>query len=197
MASRHKDVDAFGAGSDPGRGWRSPRRSARGLRHRRSRRPLRVPSTSTARLRRRLPAHALGRALRTRTRDPSPRSRSPHTLEAPARVPDRRLGAPENRVDARDQPLATGEVLRLALLGLAPVVARRMRDVQQPVIVLPGLHQAPCLVEEVDPALRSSLIPAAPRRPPGRGSPRPRSGRPASSCRRAAGSPRRRAGAVA
>src|SRR5262245_31140041 len=74
-------------------------------------------------------------------------------LEAPARVPDRRLGAPEDGVDARDLPLATGEVRRRALLGLAPVVARRVRDVQQPVVILAALHQAPGLVEEVYAAL--------------------------------------------
>src|SRR4029077_11940873 len=71
-------------------------------------------------------------------------------LEAAPRVPDRRLGAPEKRVGARDLPLGARDVLRLALLGLAPVIARRMRDVQQPVVILTRLHQAPGLVVEVD-----------------------------------------------
>src|SRR5207247_4521044 len=69
--------------------------------------------------------------------------------EAALRMPDRRLRPP---VDARDLPLAAREVLRLALLRLAPVVSRRLRDMQEPVVVLPRLHQSPGLVEEVDAA---------------------------------------------
>src|SRR4051812_17751057 len=51
-------------------------------------------------------------------------------FETPPRVPDRRLRAPEHRVDARHLPLAAREVLGAALLGLAPVIARRVRDVE-------------------------------------------------------------------
>src|SRR5438034_9888267 len=73
--------------------------------------------------------------------------------EAALRMPDRRLHPPEDGVDARDLPLAAREVLRLALLGLAPVVPPRMREMQEPVVVLPRLQQSPGLVEHGSPAL--------------------------------------------
>ena len=71
-------------------------------------------------------------------------------LETPPRVVQRRLRAPEHRVDARDLPLAAGAVLRLALRCLGPMVGRGVRRVQHPLVVRPRLHQAPDLVEELD-----------------------------------------------
>jgi hypothetical protein len=77
-------------------------------------------------------------------------------LETTARVPDRRLGAPQDRVHARDLPLAAGEVLGATLLGLAPVEPRRVSRVQHPVVVLPRRHKPPDLVEDVD--AKSSVV---------------------------------------
>jgi len=74
-------------------------------------------------------------------------------VEAPTRVPERRLGEAEGGVHARDLPLATGEVLRRAFRSLAPVEARRVGGVQHALVVLTRLDQAPDLVEEVDPEL--------------------------------------------
>ena len=65
-------------------------------------------------------------------------------------MPQRCLGEADDGVDARDLPLTAGEVLRLAFRSLAPVIPRRVRRVNHPVVVLAGLHQPPDLVEEVD-----------------------------------------------
>jgi hypothetical protein len=54
--------------------------------------------------------------------------------EAASCVVERRLGAPERGVDARDLPLAAREVRRGP--DLAPVVARRVRGVDQLVVLL-------------------------------------------------------------
>jgi hypothetical protein len=56
--------------------------------------------------------------------------------QAPVRVVQRRLAAPERRVDARDLPLAAREVGRGP--DLAPVVARRVCCVDQLVVLLRG-----------------------------------------------------------
>ena len=71
-------------------------------------------------------------------------------VEAAPRMAQRCLGEADDGVDARYLPLTAGEVLRLALRSLAPVVPRRVRRVDHAVVVLAASHQPPDLVEEVD-----------------------------------------------
>jgi len=67
-------------------------------------------------------------------------------------VVERRLGAPESRIDPRDLPLAAREVRRGS--DLRPVVARGMRGVDQLVVLLGRPlgkpQQRPGVVEEID-----------------------------------------------
>ena len=73
-------------------------------------------------------------------------------LQTAPRVVERRFSATEHGVDARDLPLATREVARLA--DLAPVMTRGVDGVQKLVVLLPralgALEQRPDVVEEVD-----------------------------------------------
>jgi hypothetical protein len=75
-----------------------------------------------------------------------------HELDAAASVMERRLGAAEHRVDVRALPFAPRGVDRRPHRD--PVVARRMRGVEQLVVLRRrprgSLHQLPGTVEEAD-----------------------------------------------
>ena len=73
----------------------------------------------------------------------------------PAGVPQRRLGAPEDRIDPRDLPLADDRPERLRMRsGRAPVVSARVRGMEHLVVLLGCpigvLEQRPDMVEQVD-----------------------------------------------
>ena len=132
------------------RASRDPLRDARGRRRRRS-------GTSAASFLYACASGSLPAALYARAtasyayaRSQSASPFASQMVEAAKRVTQRCLGEADDGVHARDLPLPSGEVLRLAFRSLAPVVARRVRRVDHAIVVLPALHQPPDLVEEVD-----------------------------------------------
>ncbi len=92
-------------------------------------------------------------APRTRTPDPSPRSRPTRTPRDIAERGRARARPAKDAVHPRDQPLPSRDVLGTALRRLSPRVPGRVCHVQHPVVVLAGLDQLPDPVEECDAAL--------------------------------------------